>query len=371
MPDWTAPFHTPKLSDDEYKRQKAAYTAKHGHTITIPGLFDIIKIRTEEPMTALEDYWWKRKQWDKFGPVRLEEVRKQKQKRKERYMAMLASPTPAIMQNAGTIMCAIDDAQDAISTMACIGQLAKKVGPRIVGRYLKGPTGMLILASDCLNMVQQTAQYCMMPMYGKRGGEDLARGSPKLGKSRLKKAFNTQGRLPTKGDWIQGLQTTEQVFGFGISLGPIVGLAQDIMWASVRARPGEFVDIKFPIPDLKEWVAKSMRFVKSASALFGHLWSTDDDDILLWTSAVNLSFQTLMSYTQDWNPLEQLDEVEFLELQAPVPQNTLTLEVIDEGPIPLQACCGWPQTNEMWSTIHDLMDVTHHNTPGEVSAPRR
>ena len=111
MADWTAPFHTPTLTDEQFAAAKAAYVAKHGYTITIPGLSDIIKIRTEEPMTKLESYWWNHKQYDKFGPVRLEEVRRQKQKRKERYLAMLASPTPAVAQNSGSIMCAIKSAK--------------------------------------------------------------------------------------------------------------------------------------------------------------------------------------------------------------------------------------------------------------------
>ena len=95
------------------------------------------------------------------------------------------------------------------------------------------------------------------------------------------------------------------------------------------------------------------------AALFGSRWSTDDEDILLWTTAAHLSFQTLFSYTQDWNPLEQLEEVEALQLQAPVPWHPLTQEVIDEGPVALEECLGWPQTNQMWATIYDLMDITH------------
>lgn len=368
MADWTAPFHVPKLSDEQYAKQKAEYHAKHGFTITIPGLSDIIKIRTEQPMSALEDYWWKKHEWDKFGPARLEEVRKQKQKRKERYLAMLASPTPAIFQNAGSILTAVDDAQDAISTLAAIGELGKKIAPKILGRILKGPVGLLWTAGDALNLVQNTAMYCMAPMYGKRESESLARGSPAMKKVKKKTRFKTKGRLPTKGDWIQGLQTTEQVFGFGISLGPLVGLAQDIMFASVRAAPGEFARVKFPIPDLKEWEKKAMRTLKSLNALYTIPWSTDDDDILLWTAAAHLSFQTLFSIYGTWNPLEALDDPLELELRAPIPWHTLTREVIAEGPVPFKDALGWPQTSQLWSKINVLIDPCHdsavHNMSG-------
>ena len=367
MPDWTAPFRVPKFSDAEYAKRKAEYQAEYGFSITIPGLFDIIKIRTEEPMSALENYWWKKKEWDKFSTVRLGEVQKQKAKRKERYLAMLASPTPAIFQNAGSIMTAIDDAQDAISTLAAIGELGKKIAPSILGKILKGPVGLVWTVSDALNLVQGTAMYCMAPMYGKRESEGLARGSPAMKKVKKKSRFTTKGRLPTKGDWIQGLQTTDQVFGFGISLGPLVGLAQDITFASVRAAPGKFAEVKFPVPDLKEWETKAMRTLKSLSALFTAPWSTDDDDILLWTAAAHLSFQTLFSIYGTWDPFEALDDPLELELQAPIPWHTLTREVIEAGPVPFNNTLGWPQTSELWSKIHVLSDQCHEPAINNMS----
>jgi len=98
MPDWTAPFRIPKITNEEWARKKADYVAEHGYSITIPGLSDIIKVRTEEPMTALEHYHWKKKNWDYFSPKRLDECQKQKKKRRERYLAMLASPTRCLSE---------------------------------------------------------------------------------------------------------------------------------------------------------------------------------------------------------------------------------------------------------------------------------
>lgn len=319
-------------------------------------------------MSALEDYHWKKKNWDYFSPKRLDEVRKQKEKRRERYLAMLASPTPAIFQNAGSILTAVDDAQDAISTLAAIGELGKKIAPKLLGKILRGPVGLLWTAGDALNLVQSSAMYCMAPMYGKRGAEDVARGSPKTRKQKLKKRFNLKGRMPTKGDWIQAAQTSDQVFGFGISLGPIVGLAQDIMFASVRAAPGKFAEVKFPVPDFKGWIKKAMRCLKSANALFTVPWSTDDDDILLWTAAVHLSFQTLFSVYGQWNPLEALDDPLSLELQAPIPWHTLTKEVISEGPPQPRGAVGWPHDLKLWSKIGDITTMTHEAAVNNMSS---
>ena len=358
MPDWTAPFHMPKMSDEKFAAQKAAYVAKHGYTITVPGLSDIIKIRTQEPMTKQEHKWWRARRYEMFSPKRFDELKTDKQKRKERYMAMLASPTPAVVQNAGSIMTAIDDAQDAVSTLAALGQIARSVAPKVLGKLLKGPTGLLLMTSDLMNMVQQTGQFCMAPMYGKKAGEELARGSPKNYKAKLKRRLNTSKKLPTQADWIQGLQATEQVFGVGISLGPIVGLMQDIVFGVWRSRPGTFVDVKLPIPDFQSWYKTAQKAVKAVGTLFSAPFETDDDDILLWIATAQLAFQHLFQITQDWNPLEMVSSMEDFELAAPEPSHTLTIEVIQEGPVDPDKVIGWPQNNERWIPLTQLAERT-------------
>ena len=54
MANWTAPFHAPKFSDEEFEAQKKAYTDKHGYTVTIPTFSDIIHLRPFEAMTENE-----------------------------------------------------------------------------------------------------------------------------------------------------------------------------------------------------------------------------------------------------------------------------------------------------------------------------
>lgn len=356
MADWTAPFHIPKLTDKEWARKKAKYVAEHGYSITIPGLSDIIKVRTEQPMTALEHYHWQEKNWDYFSPRRYDEVKKQKEKRRERYLAMLASPTPAIVQNAGSIMTAIDDMQDATSTLAALGNVARYVAPRVLGKLLRAPVGILMTASDLMNMVQSSATYCMAPMYGKKGGEELARGSPKTLKMKLKKRMWSTAKLPSKADWIQGLQTTNEVFGFGISLGPIIGLMQDIIFGSVRTSFRQAPKIKLPVPDLAHWYKASQKVVKSAGVVFGFPQHTDDEDILLWITAVELAFGHLFEITQEWHPLDMIEDIEDLEVKAPEPWHTLTKEVLTEGPVPWQSVIGWPGTNTLWANVIELAD---------------
>ena len=42
MPDWTAPFHRPHLTTEEFEKQRDTYVAENGYTIRIPSLDDVI-----------------------------------------------------------------------------------------------------------------------------------------------------------------------------------------------------------------------------------------------------------------------------------------------------------------------------------------
>jgi len=358
MPDWLAPYHIPKLTTEQYAKAKAAYVAENGYTITIPGLRDIFKVRTVAPMTQQEFEWWKGRRWERFGPQRLEELRAEKEKRRERYDAMLGSPTPAIVTNAGSIMTAIDDAQDATISLAVLGQLARKIAPKVLGKFLSWPVGILTGTSDVMNMVQAGGMFCMAPMYGKKAGEQLSKASPKTLRAKLKSRVNMKAKLPSKSDMIQVLQTTDQVFGFGLCLGPIVGFVQDVFFGAVRSRPGTIIDIKLPVPDFGLLCRSAMKAVKAASMLFSVPWGTDDEEMLTWIMGAGLAFQHLNECNQLWNPLEMVGSFDNIEAQAPRPWHALTQEVIAAGPLPLDSVVGWPQTGNEWSPMLDVLEGT-------------
>lgn len=348
----------PRLTDDDFDRQKAAYVAKNGYTITIPGLSDIIKIRTEDPMTTQESGWWNAREYEKFTPQRLEEIRTMKRKRLEKYEALLASPSPSILRSAGSIMTAIDDAQDALSTLAVIGQIGARIAPKAIAKFLEGPVGVVATAADVLNLIQAIPQACMSPMYGKRAAETMTAASPKHVKARATTAERLRKFNLNKGDWIQGLQVTDQMFGFGLCLGPLVGLAQDILAGTVRVTQGKPVKVKIPVPDFKHWFKAAEKILRAGPLLWGVPHYTDEDEILRWIGAGHLAYQAMMDVTDQWNAFDAVEDVATAELKALEPWHTLTREVIQEGPIPLGETIGWPQTGRVWSTIENIAELT-------------
>lgn len=358
MPDWTAPFHLPGLKNEEFEKQKKAYELEHGYSITVPGIEDIIKINWTKPMTPDEEMWYRQKKWHLFSSKRLADLRELKAKKKERYNAMLASPQPKILRSAGSILTAADDAQDAISTLAVAGKLAMKAAPKILGKILTGPVGALTTMSDALNMVQAMGTFCMAPMMGKRSSEKMTKTSPRHRKSKLKRAAKLKNWSPNKGDALQLLQTTEQVFGVGISLGPIMGFVQDIAAGAVRTALGQKVTIKEKPPKDDMWIWGFDPGLKAVSTLWGFIHETDEDEILLTMAVEQLAYQHQQFKNAQWNPLEQVDFSDGIEIRAPWPKNPITQEVIMEGPEPPERVLAWPQTGTMWANMEELEEVT-------------
>lgn len=366
MPDWTAPFQIPKLTDDEYRAAKAKYVAEHGYEVTMPGLEDIIVFGAPEPMSPSEENRWKHKEWDTFAPARLEELKKIKEKKRERYNDMLASPVPDLVQNAGSILTAIDNAQDAISTIACIGRVAMHLAPRALGRLFAGPVGWLLTVSDVLNVMMELGSLFTLPMVSKRTLGSVARAHPLSKTAKLRRARKLQKRFPGFTDLVQGLQTTAEVFGVGISLGPVVGFVQGLIWGGIRELQGKPIKWNIPLPELTIPETAGLEAMNSATYALAHPHNTDDMMIMELLLANHYSHQIAMPLQREWNALDQVENLEYAEVQTPQPKNILTIEVIEEekGPDPRGAV--WPGTNSAWAQMQDAAEIAHKNAAENV-----
>jgi len=357
MPDWTAPFHMPTFTDDEFTAAHDKIVAEKGYTITFPALSDIIHVGQPNPMTETEKASYKKKDFSDFSPGRLEEIKEMKWKKKQRYLAMLQSPTPEVVKNAGSILTSLDDAQDAISTIGLVGRIACHFAPRILGKIFLGPVGWLLTANDILNLISLIGRLGMMPMYGKRGAHACTAGNPFNKKAKASRARKLMRWKPTKGDVIEALQTTDQVFGVGLCLGPIVGLVQDIASGGIRMAMGEKVTFKKTPTYRPRHESQAYKTIKSCSVLHSALWNTDDSILLESYFANYLAHQTIMPVHQAWNPLDTVNNLMDVETLAPQPTDPLTLEIMEELKTPVSEFTGWPHNGQQWANVSEIMDA--------------
>jgi hypothetical protein len=194
-----------------------------------------------------------------------------KRSRKQRAMdyaeALRRSPTPPSMREVAEILTTLDDLQDEAATLAVVLMIAEK----LAGRAIPG-VGTVATIADALSVVYALSSLGtgsgVPGRRGKRVAKDRARHSSNGYKGRLKEsrrvmeaqrvAVEERKRLKPDalerardfkfgwGDWIQGLQATNSLFGFGIEIGPIMGFLQDAFWLGIRGGelrlPGRAVD---------------------------------------------------------------------------------------------------------------------------------
>lgn len=356
MADWTASFRRPKMATADFIKMKAAYVAKNGYTITVPGLSDIIKINFDKPMTETEVKAWKAKDYKSFSPERFEEIRKVKKRKKEKFLAMLSSPTPHIVNNAGSIMTSIDNAQDCLGTLAYIGLIAMKAAPRILGSILSGPVGWTMAAADMLNAMQKIG-YKKLPKYTcKRAMWEAEHASTISKKSQVRKAAKTMKWFPTKGRLIEAAQVTENVFGVGLCLGPIVGFAIESVMGPYRRLTGARVNVSQPFTKIEPWTGYAQRDLFSDPVYFGSGLQTEDEEVMQMMMASYLARQEINVGMEGWNALDNVENIDEIEKLAPYPTNVLSLEVIEESGVNLDDYIGWPHSSKPWALLTDVVN---------------
>ncbi len=194
-------------------------------------------------------------------PVASLSEEEQARRRRERAILLRASPVPDVVRDFAKIGQEIDNVQDALVTLSVLGRVATKIS----GRVIPG-LGWIATAADILNVIN---------VFYPRGVRELAAGTMRAsvrelrGRHRyaLSKEAKRQFSLLSGssggtymqrlretertgkigfgwGEALQVAQTTDQLFGVGLSLGPVFGAIQDLIFAGLR---GAEVDVTGPL----------------------------------------------------------------------------------------------------------------------------
>ncbi len=356
MPDWTAPFHLPQFTDEEFTKMRNKYVAKYGYTIHLPGLDEIIIIDTFKPMTLEETTNWKKRKYSWFSEERYNEIKARKNKKKERFLGMLASPTPDIVKNIGSIMTALDDAQDALTTIAVLGRILIRILPSLFSKMLLGPVGWILTAATILDFGMVATKLIRPSMSGKRALNLLEANNPLSNKGKARITRRVLTAMPSTSDIIQVLQTTGSVFGYGLMLGPIIGLAEDLLAGFVRRAMGQEVHFDIPEGALLNWMGETLNAIGAVGYALSNPFQTDEPMLTELIITAYLAHQVAAPILKQWHPIDNVPNLEELHFMAPIPKDILTIEIIEEHGLDVLSTCGWPHNKEMWTTIMPFVD---------------
>lgn len=420
MADYLAPFKLPEFTTEEYREKKAKYVAEHGYSITFPQIGDIIHIGLNKPITEQEKVLFYSGRRKEIPERRLNNLYKQKVRAKEKYNKMLASPIPNWVSNYTSVLTAWDNVQDVIISLAAVGRIAIKFLPRLLVGWLAWPIGILWLIASIMSMIVAPSMCVLNPLSCKRKMKAemrrrakmlRARGIPpekgtkawlKMHKNRLKHGFKGYARsggfMPSFSEGIQALQVTKDIWGIGLSIGPIFGLAYDLMSGGVRWAIGQPVSFKNAPSDIEiyrkakdlkheyarwkrpktkmskaefiSWKEKKIaegtwgirskqdediqRAMRNHQIGYGYLHRTDFEFEAAMYCGTEIAGQGIRNILDHWNPMENVEGLEHIEIEAYNEPNPLIEEMlIEEGLDPDQGIA-WPQLGKRWATYEEI-----------------
>ena len=356
MTDWAAPFQMPRFSTEEFETKKAEHNADHGYTIYVPGFEDVVHLKYVPKLTEAETVAWAEKDWSKFSTARLLQLTEEKQKKKLAYQRMLDSPSPEILRSRSSLMTSIDNAQDALGTLAVIGSIAKVVAPRAIAGFIGGPVGWVITAAALMNMANKLLRTPALPMLKKRKAQSATKKNPRAKKAHSKLAKKLKAARINRFSAIEALQTTDNLWGVGLCLGPIMGLGGDLASGAVRTLLGQDVRVSFSPPQFPEHEAVAANTMKDLACATSSMadWADDEWARLMITS--NLASQMTTQTSKDWNALDAVPDLDQIMVEAPKPTNPLVREVMEEAGHDPDEFVAWPTTGEKWSTYNEIGD---------------
>ena len=149
----------------------------------------------------------------------------QRRRQRDRAIRIRESPTPESVRAIGAILTFVDDIQDALLTLAVLARLGS-----VFYKPLIPVSAGLGAAAEAINIFGLASNIGAAPLTGKFRTASALRAV--LGAQIVRGLRNPvlQRAIPTIGELVQILQTTDQLFGVGLSLGPIVGLFEDLIF---------------------------------------------------------------------------------------------------------------------------------------------
>ena len=359
MPDWTAPFHMPHMTTEEFLKKKAEYVAKYGYRYTIPGFDDIFHIPIEAPITEEEDKLWKARRYDEISPERREEIEYIKAKRKAKYLDMLGSPLPEIFNSRAALLTAIDDAQDACSTLAIAGMVASRAMPPAARVVMMAGTGWIMVAGQVLNLATFGLAPEQMALSRKRIQDQMTKDNPFTKKARLKNARKILRGGFGFGAALEVAQTTDQVFGWGISLGAVMSLPLAITFGAAKLITGRPLTVYWPVPHIPRWRRIAKKMHPAMLAFNGVLWQTDDIEMTGYMMASNAAAQMELTDFSEWNPLDAVRRPDLATIPAPTPTKGYLIEILEETDPNWRDTVLWPQTGSYRAYTEHLASSTY------------
>jgi hypothetical protein len=334
----------PRFQKKDFDTLKKDYNDKYGYVISIPKISDIIHVVPKELRTAADI----------------------KREKREALNRILASPSTDWSRKYTTLMTFLDDIQDTTSIIYPAISMLARWAPKVFGKLL-APVGWLMLGGDLLNLAIGILGMPMRGMGGKRLNCDVVKHNPFTKKARWDRTNRLRNYKPGISDLLQVAQTTDNVIGVGLSLGPILGMIMDSALGAYRYATGERVRFSMDVPDAFEHEKMGARAMKAA-AFINTSGQTFSEENHFWSLVMGaVGGRIFLPYCYETDISASIENPMSIMIPAPYPKDPLTIEVIKEQGLDVNEGYGWPMNGKPEITMGDLVDYQVENANDAVT----
>ncbi len=351
------PIKKHRFTTEEFNLKKAAYVAKYGYVIHIPGFHDIFKIGQYYKPTEEEVELYRKKDITALGQYKYNKIQKVMKRNKDAFLRMMSSPNPKWVRNIGTTMTFLDDINDSAGTLSVVARTAARLLPKAVGKLLMGPAGWALTLAETVNVAMTIARSPLDRITRKSYLNAGYNMNPFSKEAKVARSKRLKRLKPSKGEIIEALQTTNNVFGIGLSLGPLVGAFLEAITGPVRVLQGKKVRVKWPWPKLQTYEKEAMRSLYGARCL---TWGTDElseEDHTKIYLIIELATQALYPLFEEYHPLDNIDGLENIILTPPRVTDPLIKLLFADEKIDPDKFVGIPGAEDTDGSANEIMDI--------------
>lgn len=260
----------------------------------------------------------------------------QQRRRRRRFARIANSNVPEFVENVGTIMTFIDDMEDYLTTMAVIGRvIAPKLAPRLVP-YV----GWVLLGADILDLLQVWRFVMPSGAFGKGDHKNLTELNPFGTKAKFRRSKRLLRKVPVVGEWLEILQTTDNIFGIGISLGPIVGLIEETVFDTFRL-------LDNVVPGIGQWnnFDNHTQFLMMNGGMWWIIPLLTDEEFLHYLTASSYAWSRMAWFHKQIiaeDPPARTEE----PIRAPQIRTTFVKEILEENNVDPDKEWKWPSPDQ-------------------------
>jgi len=322
-----------RWTKEEFDVMKERYVDQFGYTITVPDWEDVMRWKPDYMMTELE----------------------LKERGIRQFSSILASPEPKWNSAYASIMTAIDNVQDMVSSGFVLSTMLYRAAPKVLGRFIPY-LGWALLGLDILNLINSIGRTPFSPMGAKRQFCKHVRKNP-FSKNMQKSRVDRLKKLrPTLGSLLELGQVSYDMTGVGLALGSLTGFVSNLAFGAYRRLTGESVRISrepasFTLMEKKANTAlATSSLITSENPLF-----TEDFHHKTYFG-LTLANYIMAPWLSDSLIDELVDEPTKKLIPAPCPTNKITISIIESYGLTVENGVRWPAYGDKMMPAVEICD---------------